>query len=34
MITRTSSRRLVAIAQGVLQNRGEAEDVVQDAFVR
>lgn len=34
MIIRTSSRTLFAIAYGVLQNREEAEDVVQDAFVK
>ena len=34
MIIRSSSRALFAIAYGVLQNREEAEDVVQDAFVK
>jgi RNA polymerase sigma-70 factor, ECF subfamily len=34
MIIRNSSRTLFAIAYGVLQNREEAEDVVQDAFVK
>ena len=34
MIIRSSSRPLFAIAYGVLQNREEAEDVVQDAFVK
>lgn len=34
MIIRRSSRPLFAIAYGVLQNREEAEDVVQDAFVK
>ena len=34
MIIRSSSRTLFAIAYGVLQNREEAEDVVQDAFVK
>ncbi len=34
MIIRASSRTLFAIAYGVLQNRAEAEDVVQDAFVK
>ncbi len=34
MIIRNSSRSLFAIAYGVLQNREEAEDVVQDAFVK
>ena len=34
MIIRSSSRTLFAIAYGVLQNRAEAEDVVQDAFVK
>lgn len=34
MIIRASSRNLFAIAYGVLQNRAEAEDVVQDAFVK
>ena len=33
-IIRGSSRQLFAIAYGVLQDRGEAEDVVQDAFVK
>lgn len=34
LIIRASSRTLFAIAYGVLQNRAEAEDVVQDAFVK
>ena len=34
MIIRSSSRPLFAISYGVLQNREEAEDVVQDAFVK
>jgi RNA polymerase sigma-70 factor (ECF subfamily) len=34
MIIRTSSRSLFAIAYGVLQNREEAEDVVQDTLVK
>lgn len=34
MIIRTNSRTLFAIAYGVLQNRAEAEDVVQDAFIK
>jgi RNA polymerase sigma-70 factor (ECF subfamily) len=34
MIIRSSSRTLFAIAYGVLQNREEAEDVVQDAFIK
>ena len=34
MIIRSSSRTLFAIAYGVLQDREEAEDVVQDAFVK
>ena len=34
MIIRSSSRPLFAIAYGVLQSREEAEDVVQDAFVK
>ena len=33
-IIRGSSRQLFAIAYGVLQNRAEAEDVVQDTFVK
>ncbi len=33
LIIRANSRTLFAIAFGVLQNRAEAEDVVQDAFV-
>jgi RNA polymerase sigma-70 factor (ECF subfamily) len=33
-IIRGSSRQLFAIAYGVLQNRAEAEDVVQDAFIK
>ena len=34
MIIRTQSRTLFAIAYGILQNREEAEDVVQDSLVR
>jgi RNA polymerase sigma-70 factor (ECF subfamily) len=34
MIIRASSRTLFAIAYGVLQNRTEAEDVVQDTFIK
>ncbi|CAA9270933.1 MAG: hypothetical protein AVDCRST_MAG42-3276 [uncultured Chthoniobacterales bacterium] len=34
MIIRSFSRPLFAVAYGVLQNREEAEDVVQDAFVK
>jgi RNA polymerase sigma-70 factor, ECF subfamily len=34
MIIRTHSRALFAIAYGTLQNREEAEDVVQDALVK
>ena len=34
MIIRSFSRPLFAIGYGVLQNREEAEDVVQDAFVK
>lgn len=34
MIIRTSSRNLFAIAYGILQNREEAEDVVQDTLVK
>ena len=34
MIIHTHSRALFAIAYGVLQNREEAEDVVQDALVK
>ncbi len=34
MIIRTQSRALFAIAYGVLQNRSDAEDVVQDALVK
>lgn len=34
MIIRNSSRTLFAIAYGILQNREEAEDAVQDAFVK
>src|SRR5438270_6304452 len=33
-VIRLSSRNLFAIAYGVLQNREEAEDVVQDTFVK
>src|SRR2546423_9895419 len=34
MIIRTHSRGLFAIAYGILQNREEAEDAVQDALVK
>jgi RNA polymerase sigma-70 factor, ECF subfamily len=34
MIIRSHSRALFAIAYGILQNREEAEDVVQDALVK
>ena len=34
MIIRTHSRTLFAIAYGVLQNREEAEDVVQDSLIK
>ena len=34
MIIRTQSRTLFAIAYGILQNREEAEDAVQDALVK
>jgi RNA polymerase sigma-70 factor (ECF subfamily) len=34
MIIRTHSRTLFAIAYGILQNREEAEDAVQDALVK
>src|SRR5260370_32227666 len=34
MIIRTHSRTLFAIAYGILQNREEAEDVVQDPLVK
>jgi RNA polymerase sigma-70 factor (ECF subfamily) len=34
MIIRTESRALFAIAYGILQNRSDAEDVVQDALVK
>jgi RNA polymerase sigma-70 factor (ECF subfamily) len=34
MIIRTHSRALFAIAYGILQNRQEAEDVVQDSLVK
>src|SRR5205085_12599121 len=34
MIIRTRSRPLFAIAYGILQNREEAEDAVQDALVK
>jgi len=34
MIIRSSSRNLFAIAYGILQNREEAEDVVQDTFIK
>ena len=34
MIIRANSRALFAIAYGILQDRGEAEDVVQDSLVK
>jgi len=34
MIIRTNSRALFGIAYGILQDRGEAEDVVQDSLVK
>lgn len=34
MIIRSSSRNLFAIAYGILQNREEAEDVVQDTLIK
>ena len=34
MIIRTHSRQMFAIAYGILQNREEAEDAVQDALVK
>jgi len=34
MVIRTHSRALFAIAYGILQNREEAEDVVQDSLVK
>lgn len=34
MIVRTHSRALFAIAYGILQNREEAEDAVQDALIK
>src|SRR5213595_1161297 len=34
MVIRTLSRNLFAIAYGILQNREEAEDVVQDTLVK
>ena len=34
MIIRTQSRALFAIAYGILQNRSDAEDAVQDAFIK
>src|SRR5436309_8742028 len=34
MIIRTHSRALFAIAYGILQNREEAEDAVQDALIK
>ena len=34
MIIRTHSRMLFAIAYGILQNREEAEDVVQDSLIK
>src|SRR2546423_9102770 len=33
-VIRLTSRNLFAIAYGILQNREEAEDVVQDTFVK
>src|ERR1700704_1047875 len=33
-VIRSVSRNLFAIAYGILQDRGEAEDVVQDTFVK
>ena len=34
LVIRSSSRTLFAVAYGVLQDRAEAEDVVQDAFIK
>ena len=34
MIIRNHSRQMFAIAYGILQNREEAEDVVQDSLVK
>ena len=34
MVIRSVSRNLFAVAYGILQNREEAEDVVQDTFVK
>jgi RNA polymerase sigma-70 factor (ECF subfamily) len=34
MIIRTQSRILFAIAYGILQNREDAEDAVQDALIK
>ncbi len=34
MIIRTQSRALFAIAYGILQNRSDAEDAVQEAFIK
>src|SRR2546421_13012168 len=34
MIIRTHSRQMFAIAYGILQNREEAEDAVQDALIK
>ncbi len=34
MVIRSTSRNLFAIAYGILQNREEAEDVVQDSYVK
>src|SRR5213083_1662210 len=34
MVIRSTSRNLFAIAYGILQSREEAEDVVQDTFVK
>ena len=34
VVIRSASRNLFAIAYGILQNREEAEDVVQDTFVK
>src|ERR1044072_4716870 len=33
-VIRSTSRNLFAVAYGILQNREEAEDVVQDTFVK
>ena len=34
IVIRSTSRNLFAVAYGILQNREEAEDVVQDTFVK